>query len=212
MTSPGNRSGSLRTKLLWAAAGVVVIGVLVGGVLQIRTEPKSGPTDQSCHRPLQPLNGLSMPYLDIDLDAPPADGQSLTGFLRQFTTDRGLDFQDMSLDHEAVRMLDISACDESVRLVVTEQRWQRYGFKKSPTVADRGIGITLYLRLLDSDRSTPYSFARELVEQLDEHWPGRVRFRREDGSLIPRDRAMSVWEGYWTGEAGATPSQAMRSP
>jgi hypothetical protein len=157
--------------------------VLSGGVMSIPSITK----DRTCHNMFRDGRTSIGPQVDIELQLAIDDWPRFTKFLQNFSVAHQLSFRDTSQTKPGIaRILALSLCnDRGINIEVIDQRWASRHFE--PLIAGRGTSIPVYEV---HEHSGWERLARDLVEELEAAWPGKVQFRGRDGRVIQKPRAL----------------------
>jgi hypothetical protein len=158
----------------WAAAAAVIVVVGVSSIPAL-TE------DRSCHNLLRDGRASAAPQIEIDLDIKPEDWPRLSSLFNEFSRTHGMLFRDLSENQPHVlKALSLSICNSAGQVISVEDlRWASNHYVSSMP----GYGVPINIFNLNG-RAGWRSIARQLVDTLDNQWPGKVRFRDGRGELI----------------------------
>jgi hypothetical protein len=128
------------------------------------------------------------PQVNMDLEISDTDWPLLKQVFTTFAATNHLAFRDDSeVRLEIVRTLYLSVCNGGVTISTAEQRWASQGYEAP--MKGRGIAIGVYETHPGSGWER---LARQLMQRLEERWPGKIRFRGKGGELVPTPNALSA--------------------
>jgi hypothetical protein len=183
--------GSARPVFTRSQVGAWLAGAAVAASIAVAAIP-SMTKDRTCHNMFRDGRTSVGPKVSIDLEIAMDAWPRLTRLLEEFGASHGMSFRNLTHSQPAVvDVLSLSACTEA-GLVITafEQRWADP--RIASLLSDRGVPIGVF-DLHDGTGWQP--LARDLIAMLDTEWRGKVRFRGDDGELVPKPAVLAPQNG-----------------
>jgi hypothetical protein len=175
-TAPGQAQRRRSMVSTTALAGLAVL--LSGSVLAIPSITK----DRTCHNLLRDRSFI-VPQVVMRLQVEPADWPELMHLFRDFGAVHALSFRDQSHEQPGtVQVLGLSLCNEAgIAVTSHEQRWAS---QKIRTLGvNGGVFVGVYETREHSGWQAP---AREIIDQMEAAWPGKLSFQDGGGHTIPK--------------------------
>ncbi|MEM8493623.1 MAG: hypothetical protein AAF756_22610 [Pseudomonadota bacterium] len=138
--------------------------------------------NRSCHNVLRDGRTAISPVLSIDLEIQGHEWPELVQLYVGVADVHSMQFRNSSESRpRVVNLLYLSACKEDFAITTNEQRWSRDDWK-SP-LPGYGVGIRVYEVHSGSDWP---EVAMDLTDRLERKWPGKVRYRDNQGYFVPK--------------------------
>ena len=174
-TAPGKMTR--RPLAIARSAALTALAMLLSGsVLAIPSITK----DRSCHNLLRDRSSIG-PKVVMRLQIEPMDWPNLAELFRKFGGAHSLSFRDYTHEQPGtVQVLGLSLCNEDgIAITAHEQRWASQ--KIQALGVNGGVFVSVYETREHSRWPAP---AREIIDQMDAAWPGKLSFQDGGGHTI----------------------------